>query len=160
MTALSKEKNIPITMHCLEVAQDTAFFKFRGHSGMSYCESVGLLGPSTVLVHMAHLVDSDIEKLAETGTHVAHCPTSNAKLASGLCRVVDLQKSHVNVGLGTDGGTHLTPFLLTPCPVLATLTNQDLAQPLATTHATSSAKCTLLRSSTSPPTKTQPSYPQ
>ena len=104
MTTLSKEKNIPITMHCLEVAQDTAFFNSRGHTGMSYCDSVGLLGPSTVLMHMAHLIDSDIEKLVETGTHVAHCPTSNAKLASGLCRVVDLQKSHVNVGLGTDGG--------------------------------------------------------
>lgn len=70
---------------------------------MSYCESVGLLGPSTVLVHMVHLDDHDIDMLAHTGTHVAHCPTSNAKLASGICRVPDLQEKGVNIGLGTDG---------------------------------------------------------
>lgn len=52
---------------------------------------------------MVHLDDSDIAKLAETGTHVAHCPTSNAKLASGVARLPDLLKSGVNVGLGTDG---------------------------------------------------------
>ena len=52
---------------------------------------------------MVHLDDSDIAKLAETGTHVAHCPTSNAKLASGVARLPDLLSSGVNVGLGTDG---------------------------------------------------------
>ena len=70
---------------------------------MGYCSEVGLLNPSTVLVHMVHLDDSDIKALAETGTHVAHCPTSNAKLASGVARVPDLLKAGVNVGLGTDG---------------------------------------------------------
>jgi len=103
MTALSKEKSIPITMHCAEVKADREFFSSLGHTPMSYCSSVGLLGPSTVLVHMVHLDDSDIAKLAETGTHVAHCPTSNAKLASSICRLPELLDSGVNVGLGTDG---------------------------------------------------------
>jgi cytosine/adenosine deaminase-related metal-dependent hydrolase len=52
---------------------------------------------------MVHLDDSDIKLLSASGTHVAHCPTSNAKLASGICRVPDLQNAGVNVGLGTDG---------------------------------------------------------
>jgi cytosine/adenosine deaminase-related metal-dependent hydrolase len=103
MTSISREKNIPITMHCAEVRADRDFFDSRDHTPMSYCDSVGLLGPQTVLVHMVHLDDSDIQKLAETKTNVAHCPTSNAKLASGICRVPDLQKAGVNVGLGTDG---------------------------------------------------------
>jgi cytosine/adenosine deaminase-related metal-dependent hydrolase len=106
MTAASREHNIPITMHCAEVKADRDFFDSHPagpHTPMSYCDSVGLLGPSTVLVHMVHLDDSDIAKLAETGTHVAHCPTSNSKLASGICRVPDLQKAGVNIGLGTDG---------------------------------------------------------
>lgn len=103
MTAISKEKNIPITMHCAEVKADRDFFESQSHTPMSYCNSVGLLGPSTVLVHMVHLDDSDIAKLAKTGTHVAHCPTSNAKLASGICRLPELLTSGVNVGLGTDG---------------------------------------------------------
>ncbi|KAH8663484.1 atrazine chlorohydrolase/guanine deaminase [Tricladium varicosporioides] len=103
MTGISKEKSIPITMHCAEVKADRDFFESQDHTPMSYCSSVGLLGPSTVLVHMVHLDDSDIAKLAETGTHVAHCPTSNAKLASGICRLPELLESGVNVGLGTDG---------------------------------------------------------
>jgi cytosine/adenosine deaminase-related metal-dependent hydrolase len=103
MTALSKEKSIPITMHCAEVKADREFFSSQNHTPMSYCSSVGLLGPSTVLVHMVHLDDSDIATLAETGTHVAHCPTSNAKLASGIARLPKLLEDGVNVGLGTDG---------------------------------------------------------
>jgi cytosine/adenosine deaminase-related metal-dependent hydrolase len=72
MTGLSKENNIPITMHCAEVKADREFFASLDppHTPMSYCDSVGLLGPSTVLVHMVHLDDSDITALAETGTHV------------------------------------------------------------------------------------------
>ncbi|KAJ5118237.1 hypothetical protein N7448_009952 [Penicillium atrosanguineum] len=103
MTALSKEKGIPVTMHCAEVKADRDFFASVDHTPMSYCDSVGLLSPSTVLVHMVHLDDSDIKLLSTSGTHVAHCPTSNAKLASGICRVPDLQQAGVNVGLGTDG---------------------------------------------------------
>ena len=103
MSAISKAKGIPITMHCAEVKADRAFHESVSHTPTSYCEDVGLLGPQTVLVHMVHLDDSDIKKLAETGTHVAHCPTSNCKLASGICRVRDMQKAGVNIGLGTDG---------------------------------------------------------
>ncbi|KAF1988568.1 atrazine chlorohydrolase/guanine deaminase [Aulographum hederae CBS 113979] len=103
MSSISKEKGIPITMHCAEVSADRDFFASQSHTPMSYCDSVGLLGPSTVLVHMVHLDDSDIATLAKTNTHIAHCPTSNAKLASGICRVPDLQKAGVNIGLGTDG---------------------------------------------------------
>lgn len=103
MTSISREKHIPITMHCAEVSADRAFFNEHKHTPMSYCSSVNLLGPNTVLVHMVHLDDSDIAKLAETGTHVVHCPSSNTKLASGICRVPDLQRAGVNVTLGTDG---------------------------------------------------------
>ncbi|KAK0256118.1 hypothetical protein B0A54_01056 [Friedmanniomyces endolithicus] len=103
MTTISREKHIPITMHCAEAPADRAFFASHNHTPMSYCESVNLLGPQTVLVHMVHLDDSDIVKLAETGTHVVHCPSSNTKLASGICKVPELLAAGVNVTLGTDG---------------------------------------------------------
>lgn len=105
MAAISREKNIPITMHCAEVKADREFFGSLDppQTPMSFCNNVGLLGPTTVLVHMVHLDDADIAKLAETNTHVAHCPTSNAKLASGICRVPEMLEAGVNVGLGTDG---------------------------------------------------------
>ncbi|KAH8433547.1 uncharacterized protein LDX57_011182 [Aspergillus melleus] len=53
---------------------------------------------------MVHLdKDKDIPRLAESGTHIAHCPTSNAKLASGIGPVPELLAGGVNVSLGTDG---------------------------------------------------------
>ncbi|KAF1813058.1 atrazine chlorohydrolase/guanine deaminase [Eremomyces bilateralis CBS 781.70] len=105
MTALSREKSIPITMHCAEVKADREFCASLSPplTPMTYCDSVGLLGPQTVLAHMVHLDDNDIAVLAKSGTHVAHCPTSNAKLASGIARVPELLKAGVNIGLGTDG---------------------------------------------------------
>jgi 5-methylthioadenosine/S-adenosylhomocysteine deaminase len=53
--------------------------------------------------HAVHLSDADIDVFAEAGVGVAHCPGSNAKLASGVARVVDLRAAGIPVGLGTDG---------------------------------------------------------
>lgn len=103
MAQLSQEKNIPITMHLAECPTDTAFFASRSHTATSYCSSLNLLSPTTVLVHMVHLDSTDIANLAATGTHVVHCPTSNTKLASGIAPVPALQAARVNVALGTDG---------------------------------------------------------
>jgi len=52
---------------------------------------------------MTQLNHSEIDRLAETGAHVVHCPESNLKLASGMCPVAALQDKAVNVCLGTDG---------------------------------------------------------
>ncbi|KAK4992819.1 hypothetical protein LTR66_006181 [Elasticomyces elasticus] len=104
MSAISREKGIPVTMHCAEVAADRAFFASQNnHTPMSYCSSTNLLGPATVLVHMVHLDSGDITTLAETGTHVVHCPSSNTKLASGIAKVPEMLAAGVNVSLGTDG---------------------------------------------------------
>lgn len=103
MTSLSQTRKIPITMHCAEAPADLTFFASQSHTPMSYCDSVDLLGPNTVLVHMVHLSPADIARLAETGTHVVHCPSSNTKLASGVCKLPDLLAAGVNTALGTDG---------------------------------------------------------
>lgn len=64
---------------------------------------LGLLGPGLVAAHCVHLEQAEIDMLAEYGCHVAHCPTSNLKLASGIAPVADLLEKGVNLGLGTDG---------------------------------------------------------
>jgi 5-methylthioadenosine/S-adenosylhomocysteine deaminase len=63
----------------------------------------GLLGPNLVAAHCVHLLVNEIELLAEHGCHIAHCPSSNLKLASGIAPLTQLLAQGVNVGLGTDG---------------------------------------------------------
>lgn len=65
--------------------------------------ALGLLGPNLVAAHGVHLLPSEIEMLSEYGCHIAHCPTSNLKLASGVAPVAQLLARGVNVGLGSDG---------------------------------------------------------
>jgi len=64
---------------------------------------LGLLGPNLVAAHCIHLQPDEIDMLAEYGCHVAHCPASNLKLASGIAPVAELLESGINVGIGTDG---------------------------------------------------------
>lgn len=103
MVKVAREKNIGITMHCAEVRADRDFFASKNHTPMTYCQDLGLLAPRTVLAHMVHLDDNDIDILKGTGASVAHCPTSNAKLGSGIARVKELLQADITVGLGCDG---------------------------------------------------------
>lgn len=64
---------------------------------------LGLLGPGFLAAHGVHMLPGEIELLAEYGCHIAHCPSSNLKLGSGIALVSSLLKNSVNVGIGTDG---------------------------------------------------------
>ena len=104
LAELAGELELPVYMHVLEVAWEIE------HSRTTYqrrplqrLRAHGLLGKRFQAVHMAHLGAQDIDLLAETGTHVIHCPESNLKLASGVCPVADLLAAGVNVSVGTDG---------------------------------------------------------
>lgn len=66
-------------------------------------ESLGLLGPGLVAAHGVHLTETEIAALARHGCHIAHCPASNLKLASGIAPVDALVRVGVNVAIGTDG---------------------------------------------------------
>src|SRR6266704_1171036 len=105
MSELAHLRDMGITMQLAEVEADKIFLNEKyGLSPVAYAESVGLLGPKTVLVHMVWLTREDIEKLAATRTSVSHNPSSNSKLASGVCKVPQMLASGVNVALGCDGG--------------------------------------------------------
>ena len=105
MSDYAHQRDMGITMHLAEVEADKIFLNEKyGLSPVYYAESVGLLGPKTVLVHMVWLTRADIDKLAETRTSVSHNPSSNSKLASGVCKVPQMLASSVNVALGCDGG--------------------------------------------------------
>jgi cytosine/adenosine deaminase-related metal-dependent hydrolase len=105
MTDLARQRNMGITMHLAEVEADKIYLNEKfGLTPVDYAESVGLLGPRSVLVHMVWLTAQEIDKLAATGTHISHNPSSNSKLASGVCKVPLMLERGVNVALGCDGG--------------------------------------------------------
>lgn len=100
---LADQLEIPIHLHLHETADEIrdslAQHKLRPLARM---QALGLLGPNLIAVHMTHLTAEEIELVAERGVHVAHCPSSNLKLASGIAAVAQLAAKDVNIGLGTD----------------------------------------------------------
>ena len=70
---------------------------------LAYLEGLGWTGPDVWYAHGIHFNDAELDGLAATGTGVAHCPISNMKLSSGVCRVPDMLRRGVPVGLAVDG---------------------------------------------------------
>lgn len=101
---LSDELDLPVHMHVHEsigeIEQDIAQ---HGERPLTRLDRLGLLSGSLVAVHMNHLLDEEIHRLAESGSNVVHCPESNLKLASGFCPVQKLIDAGVNTAIGTDG---------------------------------------------------------
>jgi 5-methylthioadenosine/S-adenosylhomocysteine deaminase len=103
IATLAAELDIPVHTHVHETAEEVERFKkSHGMRPLQRLDEVGLLSPSLMAVHLTQLTDEEILRLAETGVSVIHCPESNLKLASGVCRVSDLLEADVNIAVGTD----------------------------------------------------------
>ena len=101
---LAADLELPVHIHVHETAAEVAQFQARhGCRPLARLEQLGLLSPRLLAVHMTQLEAAEIERLARAGVHVAHCPESNLKLASGFCPTARLDAAGVNVALGTDG---------------------------------------------------------
>jgi cytosine/adenosine deaminase-related metal-dependent hydrolase len=101
---LARAKGVRLHTHLAETSDEGEFCQEHfGCSPVDYAESVGWLGPDVWLAHAVHLDDDAIAKLGTTGTGVAHCPSSNARLGAGICRSRELRDAGVQVGLGVDG---------------------------------------------------------
>jgi cytosine/adenosine deaminase-related metal-dependent hydrolase len=104
--ALARSSRVRLHTHLAETADETDFCAERyACSPVEYAGSLGWLGDDVWLAHAVHLDDADIARLAATGTAVAHCPSSNARLGAGICRTRDLLDAGVPVGLGVDGAS-------------------------------------------------------
>lgn len=93
-----------IHTHASESRAEIAEVEARtGMRTIQYLHSVGLTGDDVCLAHCVWLDDSEMRLLADTGTHVLHCPSCNLKLASGIAPVPELLAAGVSVSLGADG---------------------------------------------------------
>jgi len=101
---MAEELDLPIHIHLHETA-DEVRESVATHSvrPVQRLDSLGLVSPRLIAVHAVHLGGEEIDLLARHGCSVAHCPSSNLKLASGFAPVAALLDAGVNVGLGTDG---------------------------------------------------------
>lgn len=101
---LATDLNIPIHIHVHETAAEVAQFTAEhGCRPLQRLKQLGLWSPRLLAVHMTQVESAEIEPLAQAGVHIAHCPESNLKLASGFCPVARLDLAGINVALGTDG---------------------------------------------------------
>jgi len=104
VVVLAEELDCPIHMHVHETATEVAEgFAQHGARPFARMASLGLVGPRLIAVHAVHLDDRELDMMAREGVSVAHCPSSNLKLASGIARVADMRRRGINVAVGTDG---------------------------------------------------------
>ena len=101
---LSRKHGVLLHTHLAETEDENNFcLKKMGCRPLEYLEQVGWLTNRTWLAHGIHFTHKEIQKLGTSKTGLAHCPSSNMLLSSGVCRVPELEKSGVPVGIGVDG---------------------------------------------------------
>ena len=111
--ALARAYGVHSHTHLAETLDEAEYCQHTfGRSPVELAEDLGWLGDDVWHAHMVHPQAHEIERLGRTHTGVAHCPSSNMRLASGIAPVRALQEAGVRVGLGVDGsasndGSHL-----------------------------------------------------
>lgn len=100
----ARKRNVRLHTHLAETRDEEEFCleKF-GVRPVEYLEGLGWLGDDVWLAHCVHLNEEEVHKFGETGTGVAHCPSSNGRLGAGIAPVAALVGAGAPVGLGVDG---------------------------------------------------------
>jgi cytosine/adenosine deaminase-related metal-dependent hydrolase len=102
--ALARELGLQLHTHLAETVEEEEFCRERfGCSPVEYLERLDWLADDVWCAHCVHLGDGDVTRFAETGTGVAHCPSSNLRLGAGIAPLRKLTDAGVRVGLGVDG---------------------------------------------------------
>lgn len=102
--ALARRRGLRLHTHLAETLEEEADCLARfGKRPLAVMEELGWVADDVWFAHGIHFDDAEVAVLAEAGTGIAHCPSSNARLAAGFCRVNDLMDAGVPVGLGVDG---------------------------------------------------------
>jgi cytosine/adenosine deaminase-related metal-dependent hydrolase len=101
---LARRLGLTLHTHLAETVEEEAYCReLYGCRPVEYLEQLGWLEGDAWCAHCVHLSDGDVARFGETGTGVAHCPTSNLRLGAGVAPVRQLVDAGVRVGLGVDG---------------------------------------------------------
>ncbi len=121
---LATKYNVPLTIHLAETEKELQDSVEKRHlTPTEVLEKLGVLDGRVIAAHSIWLEDHDFEILKAHGTGIAHCPSSNMKLASGVAPVVEMLRRGLQVGLGTDGfaGSNDTADILQEMDIAAKL---------------------------------------
>ncbi len=144
--ALADRYGVPLVIHIAETRRerDDALAKW-GKTPAAELDSLGVLTGRTIAAHCVWVDDADIAILKSRGTGVAHCPSSNMMLASGVAPVVKMLAAGLNVGLGTDGpaGSNNDFDLMEEMDLAAKLQKVSTADPQALSAAQSFEMATI-----------------
>ena len=101
---LARSKGVRLHTHMAETVEEESYCQeLYGVRPVQYLQDLGWLGEDVWLAHCVHLSSDEIDLFGRTGTGVAHCPSSNARLGAGIAPVQDLLAAAAPVGLGVDG---------------------------------------------------------
>jgi cytosine/adenosine deaminase-related metal-dependent hydrolase len=101
---LARRLAVPLHTHLAETAEEEAYCReLYGCTPVEYLEELGWLAEDVWCAHCVHLSEPEVRRFADTGTGVAHCPTSNLRLGAGVAPVRALVDAGARVGLGVDG---------------------------------------------------------
>jgi cytosine/adenosine deaminase-related metal-dependent hydrolase len=101
---LARQLGVRLHTHLCETKDEEAFcIDLFGQRPLDYMESCGWTGPDVWYAHGIHFNTEELDRLAQSQTGVAHCPVSNMKLSSGVCRVPEMLEKGVPLGLAVDG---------------------------------------------------------
>jgi cytosine/adenosine deaminase-related metal-dependent hydrolase len=101
---LARRLGVPLHTHLAETAEEEAYCReLYGCTPVEYLAELGWLAEDVWCAHCVHLSAPEVQRFADTGTGIAHCPTSNLRLGAGVAPVRDLLDAGGRVGLGVDG---------------------------------------------------------
>ncbi len=102
--SLARSHNVQIHTHLAETRDENDFCIQMYHKRpLELMEECDMLGDDVFFAHGIHFNDDELDLLASTKTHIAHCPSSNMRLGSGICRVKEMLQRNINVGIAVDG---------------------------------------------------------
>ncbi|GAA2725855.1 8-oxoguanine deaminase [Actinocorallia aurantiaca] len=112
---LARHHGVRLHTHLAETVEEEEFCRERFTcTPVEYAERLGWLGPDVWFAHTVHLDEKSVAALGASGTGVAHCPSSNARLGAGIAPVRDLLDAGAPVGLGVDGAASQETGQLAP----------------------------------------------
>ena len=101
---MARTHGVRLHTHVAETNDENNFcLQTYGRRPLKLMEDWGFIGSDVSYAHGIHFNDQELKQLATTGTHIAHCPTSNMRLGSGICRVKEMLPMGINVALAVDG---------------------------------------------------------